>query len=251
MVDHGADGLDGQATAQRLAHVDEEDADPLALAGGSLLGRGAGEQHHQVGVLGPRGPHLLAVDHVDVAPACRGGRDRGGVGAGGGLCDAEGLQPRLAGGDLRQPGRLLLRRAVPQHRPHGVHLSVQGGGVAAAGVDLLEDRHRRREAQAAAAVGFGDQHAEIAALGHRRHELGRVLPLAVEHPPVFAGESGAEGADRLADLVDRGVVGSVRGGMSGGFSHAAVLAGSGRFWQAPGKPPKVRRRQASERGTHR
>ena len=46
-------------------------------------------------------------------------------------------------GDPRQVALLLLLGAVPQQRAHRVHLRVAGAGVAAGGVDLLEDHARR------------------------------------------------------------------------------------------------------------
>src|SRR3712207_7407291 len=52
-------------------------------------------------MLGARGPDLLAVDDVDAAAALRDRADRGGVGTGGGLGHAAGLQADAAGGDLR------------------------------------------------------------------------------------------------------------------------------------------------------
>ena len=99
-----------------------------------------------------------------------------------------------------QPFRLLLVAAVPQHRAHGVHLGVAGAAVAAGALDLLEDRGRGRQRQPGAAIFLGDQHREIAGLGQRVDELGRIGPLAVELAPVFAGELGAELGDRVADV---------------------------------------------------
>jgi hypothetical protein len=97
-----------------LAHVDQEDGQAVALTSHLVLGCGAGQQDHQVGVLGPAGPDLLAVDDIGVALAPGEGRDRRGVRAGGGLGDPEGLQADRAVGDARQPGFFLRRRPVPQ-----------------------------------------------------------------------------------------------------------------------------------------
>lgn len=91
-----------------------------------------------------------------------GGAQCGGVGAAGRLGDAEGLQPELAGGDLRQVALLLVLGAVAQHRAHDIHLGVAGGAVAALALDF-HDHRRRRERQAGAAVFLGDQRREEAA----------------------------------------------------------------------------------------
>ena len=56
--------------------------------------------------------------------------------------------------------------------------------------------------QPAAAVFFRDQRGEIAGLGQRRDEFGRIGALAVERAPVFAGELGAQRAHAVADLGD-------------------------------------------------
>src|SRR5439155_1492754 len=77
-------------------------------------------------------------------------------------------------GDPRQPAALLLLRAVPEQRPHDVHLRVAGGRVAAGAVDLLEHGARRADAEPAAAVLLGDQRREPAARRERRDELVRV-----------------------------------------------------------------------------
>ena len=178
-------------------------------------------------MLGPAGPDLLAVDHIDVALADGGGGDAGGVGAGGGLGDAEGLQPHLAAGDLGQPLALLGRRSVPQHRAHGIHLGVQRRSVGAAGVDLLQDVGRHRKAQAAAAVCLGHQDAEQPGVGHRRDELCGIGPFAVHPAPVFPGEPGAKGADGGPDLLQAVRVES--GGVQCRWSVRLRVVGHGHF----------------------
>ena len=101
----------------RLAQVDQEHRQPVGALLHLVDRRGARQQQHQVGVQRARGPHLLAVDDVAVvALAHRAGLELGGVGAGGRLGDAEGLQPQFARGDARQILLLLLRAAVPQQR---------------------------------------------------------------------------------------------------------------------------------------
>ena len=154
----------------------------------------------EIGILGARGPDLLAVDDVVVAFAHRGRAQVEGVRARCRLGDAEGLQPQLAGRDLRQPARLLRRAAVPQHRAHRVHLGVTGRAIATRRLDLLHDGGRRRHGQAAAAVFLRDQRGQEPGVGERADELGRVGALAVERAPIFTGEPGAERANGFADL---------------------------------------------------
>src|SRR5215471_12874346 len=103
-------------------------------------------------MLGPRGPHLLAVDDVAVAAPLGEGADRRRVGAGGGLGDAEGLEAERAGRDLRQVLPLLRRAAVAQHGAHHVHLGMAGAAVAAGLVDLLENGRGGADAEPAAAI---------------------------------------------------------------------------------------------------
>ncbi len=113
---------------------------------------------------------------------------------------------------LRQIRRLLLGRAVPQQRAHGVHLRVGAAAVAARAMDLLQDGRRRAKAEARAAVFLGDQHRQVAFPGQGLHELGRIGSLAVQAPPVFAGEAGAELPHRLADF-GKGQAHERRGGL--------------------------------------
>ena len=89
---------------------------------------------------------------------------------------------------------------MPQDGAHDVHLRVAGGAVAALGVDGLQDRRGGRQRQAGAAVLLGDQCGEIAGLGQRVDELGRIGAVAIQLAPVFAGEAGAELGDFGADL---------------------------------------------------
>jgi hypothetical protein len=89
------------------------------------------DEQHQVRMLGAAGPDLLPVDDPFVAASRRGGADRGRVGAGGGLGDAEGLEAERAFSDAGEVALLLRRRAVPEHRPHRVHLRMARGAVAA------------------------------------------------------------------------------------------------------------------------
>ena len=63
----------------------------------------------------------------------------------------------------------------------------------------------------AAAVFFRNERGEIAGLGQRGDEFGRIGALAVERAPIFAGELGAQRAHAVADV---GVV----------FLHVAAFA---------------------------
>ena len=200
VVDHRTELADFHAVAACVAHVHQQDRDAVGLFL-HLVGRGgAHQQEHQVGVLGARGPHFLAMHHIVVALAHRAGFQFGGVGTGGGFGHPEGLQAQFPGRDLRQVSRLLLGRAVAQHRAHGVHLRVGGGGVAAVGMAFLQDHPGRAQGQAGAAVFLGDQRGEIACLGHRLHKLAWVGLAAVEVAPVGGGIVGADAPHAVADF---------------------------------------------------
>ena len=189
------------------AHVDEKDRQPLRLLLDLVQRRRAAEQDHQVGMLGPRDPDLLAVDPVDVAVPTCGGAQRAGIGAAGRLGDAEGLQAQRPLGDLRQIGLLLGVRAMPQKRAHRVHLRVTGAGIAALAVDFFEDHRGGRKRQSRSAELFRDQRRKKAGLGQRLHEIGRIGAALVQFAPVAAREILAEPSHRFADLVmgvDRG-----------------------------------------------
>ena len=110
----------------------------------SSFGRGAGQQQHQVGVLGARGPDLLAVDDVVVALAAGEGPDRGGVGAARGSVTPNACRRSSPDAMCGRYLALLLGAAVPQQRAHGVHLGVAGGAVAAGALDFLHDRRGGR-----------------------------------------------------------------------------------------------------------
>ena len=230
VVDHGVDLLDLDALALGLAQVDEEHREPLGALLHLVGGRGAGQQQHQVGLQHAAGPDLLAVDDVAVVALLLGPRlELGGVGAGGGLGDAEGLQPQRAGGDARQVFLLLRRIAVPQHRAHRVHLGVAGRRVAARLVHGLQDGAAGRQRQPGAAVLLRDQRAEIAGLGEGIDELGRVGALVVELDPVGIGELLADVPHALADLVPAGIEGDRDGSLCFPTCLLNLLLGSERF----------------------
>ncbi len=157
VVDHGLHGPDLDGVA-RLPHVDQEQAHPLGPPGDVLCPPGAGQQQQQVRVLDSGGEYFLAVETIAIAVA---GRERGDprrVAAGLRLGDGHRLQPQATGGDIGQVPALLGGGPVAQQRPHGVHLGVTGGGVAAGGVDLLQHEAGVDQAQAGAPVLRWDEH---------------------------------------------------------------------------------------------
>ena len=157
VVDHGRDGTDGHTVAEGLGQIDQEDRESVRALLHLVLGRGARQQEHKIGVLGAAGPYLLAIDDVRVAVQDRRGGEAEGIGAAGRLGDGEGLQAYASGGDLGQIAVLLRRAAVAHDGAHGVHLGVTRGAIAARGVDLLQDRRPGGQRQSAAAVGLGDE----------------------------------------------------------------------------------------------
>ena len=172
---------------------------PCVLFVQLVVGRGAGEEQHEVGLTGAGDKDLLAVDDITVALAHRRGFEAGGLRAGVGLGDAEGLEPQIAASDAGEVAALLLLAAMAQQHAHGVHLGVSGGGVAARAIDLFEDDGAFGHAEAASAVLLGDHRAEPAQAGQLADELLGVLRLLVEVAPVAVGEPGAYVAHRGPD----------------------------------------------------
>src|SRR3546814_8455515 len=64
--------LDRHPRVARSAHVHEEDRQAVDLLLDLVARRGAGEQQHQVAMLGAGGPDLLSVDDIIVAVTHRG-----------------------------------------------------------------------------------------------------------------------------------------------------------------------------------
>ena len=202
-------------------HIDDEGRKTLGAFRGLVLRRRARQQQHQVGMFGPAGPDLLAVDDVFVALLAGEGAQRRRVGAAGRFGDAKRLQPQFAGGDFRQIGLLLLVGAVPQDGAHDVHLGVAGRAVAALGLNGFQDCRRGGQRQTGAAVFLGDQRAEIAAFGQRADKIRRVAAFLIELAPVFAGEPAAQLPDFFADF--RVWVGAQRVFHGGLREQAAVI----------------------------
>ena len=189
MVHHRADRPDGQAMAQGRTHIDDEGGETVRPAGRLVARRGAGEQQHQVRMLGAAGPDLLAVHHINVAIPPRGGAQAGGVRAAAGFGHAESLKAKRAAGDLRQIFRLLGGRAMPQDRAHDVHLGMARRRVAAGFVDRLQYCGGGGKRQAGPAIFLGDQGREIAGLGQGRHERAGIAAFGIQLAPIFPGKS--------------------------------------------------------------
>ena len=206
MIHHGADRADRQPVVPGLPHVDEEHRKARGARLRLLARRGARQQQHEIGMLGARGPDLLAVDDIVVAVADGGGAQAERIGARRRLRHTECLQAQVAARDARQIALLLRGAAMAKKRAHCVHLRMTGRAVAAGGLDFLHDGGGRGHGQAAAAVLFRNESGEKAGFGQRRDELGRIGALAIEPPPIFAGEIGAQCPHRFAD---RGEIGCV------------------------------------------
>ncbi len=200
VIHHGADGPYAEAGGPCCPHVEDEDGQPVGALCHIVLGRGARQEQHQVGMLGPAGPHLLAVDDIGVAVACGEGSDRAGVGSAARFGHAEGLQAQLARGDSGEVRGLLGVVAVPQQRAHDVHLRMTSAAVAAGVLDLLEHRGGGRQGQSGAAIILGDEGCEVSRCRQRADERGGIGLVAVELAPVVAGELVTEPSYGSADL---------------------------------------------------
>ena len=73
VVHHGADRIDADAGDLREPHVDQEHREAVGALLHLLARRGARQQQHQIGMLGARGPDLLAVDDVVIVALANGG----------------------------------------------------------------------------------------------------------------------------------------------------------------------------------
>ncbi len=140
-------------------HVDDEAGQALVLG---LLGIGAGDDLADVGVLRPRRPHLLAVEHPLVAVALGSRLQAGEVAPGAGLGE------QLAGDDVAAPQRpqvALLRRhrGVSEDR-RGDHPEADEEwalvGDVVAGLDRVVGRLERLVETAAAELGRAGDPAE-------------------------------------------------------------------------------------------
>ena len=148
----------------------------------------------------PRDEHLLPVHDVALALFHRDGLELRRVGAGGGLGHRHRLHAQLAARDLGEIGPLLVRRSVPQHASHDIHLAVHRAGKGARAADLLENDRRLGDRQPRAAVLLRNECREPAGLGQRLHERVGISAFLVDLAPVFAAEAPAQLADRVAQL---------------------------------------------------
>ena len=202
MVHHGADRAYGQPVADGLAHIDDEHGKSLGAASPPGRAGWCGASRIIRSEYSARLVQIfLAVDDVAIALAPGEGLERGGIRARTRLRHAEGLEPQLAARHIGEVGLLLRFRTVAQDRAHDIHLRMAGSPIAARALDLLEDRRRRRERQAGAAVFLGDQRGEVAGLRERIDEFRRIGVVAVELAPVFARKIGAQTDYRLADVL--------------------------------------------------
>ena len=138
-----------------------------------------GEHQEVVGEVGEADPDLLAVEHVAVAVAARGGREVGGVGAHAGLGQPERRQllaPRLG----HQPALPLLL-GPPLEQRQAVEPDVDALDDPERGVGPLELLAQQGEADvvhARAAVALRDRRAQEPELAHLREHLGVRLAAA-------------------------------------------------------------------------
>ena len=112
VVHHGADRIDGDARALCEPHVDQKYRQAICALFRLFLRGGAREQQHQIGMLGARGPDLLAIDDIVIVAFALCRRAQGQcVRPGCWLGDSESLQTQFAAGDQRQVA-LFLRVAA-------------------------------------------------------------------------------------------------------------------------------------------
>jgi len=183
-VNHGANRPHGHTVPDRLPQIHQKHRQPLAALL-HLLERGRSRhQEHQIRVLDPRDPDLLAVHDVAVAATHRYRLHLGRVGSGRRLRHGEGLQPQLAAGNLRQVVTALRLGAVPEEGAHDVQLGVAGRGIATRTVDLLQDDRRLGDPQPGSTKLLGNQRGQIPCLGQRANELLGVGLLGIELTPV-------------------------------------------------------------------
>ena len=96
------------------------------------------------------------------------------------LGHAKRLEADFAGRNARQVALLLLHTAVPKEHPHDVHLGVACTGVAAAGMNFLQNDSRGSKRKTRTAVLFRDQCSQIPGLRQLFHECFRIGVLVLD-----------------------------------------------------------------------
>ena len=103
MIEHRLDGPDlDLAQVHGALQVHQEHAQALSFIGQLVVRRSACQQQQQIGVLGARGPHLLAINDEAVPTANGSCLQAGRFGARVGLGHAKSLKAQLTAGDPTQ-----------------------------------------------------------------------------------------------------------------------------------------------------
>ena len=198
MIHHGFNRLDRKSGT--IPHVEQEHRQALGALGHLILGRRAGEQHHQIALRRPACPDFLTINQIVVAVpyCCRAQGQR--VTARRWLGHAKGLQAQLAPRNRRQILGFLRHRTMAQQRAHHIHLRMRRRTIAAAGVDLLQDGAGGRQRQARAAKLLRNQRRKPALSCQCLYEFNGIGTALVLRPPIFAGEASAEFRHCGADI---------------------------------------------------
>src|ERR1700694_4577870 len=114
------------------------------------------------------------------------------------LGDSHRLKPRAAGRELRQVSALLRLAAMPQERPHRVHLRVARRCVPTGGVDFFKTDARVDEAWRGPTVFRRDQYRQPAAIRQRPNEFVWIAALSLDTLPVGLRKLRADGAHPIA-----------------------------------------------------
>src|SRR5881296_620501 len=192
-VEHRANP--GALDPLRLPKVDEEEAQPLRPLRALPAGCRACDEHHEVALLDAGDEDLVAPNPIAVALSFRDGRNSREVGSRVRLREGEALHSQLAAGQVWKvlpPGRV---GGESRHEKRKVELTVERLGVAAAGVDLLEEKGRIRENSARAAVLRRNQETSKALGLELRDERLRVRFGILEALPVIRRKAIHEARD--------------------------------------------------------
>src|SRR5437773_2934910 len=179
----------------RLPEIDQEKAQPvrpIRAVGTRCRPR---DEHHEVTLLDPGNEDLVAPNPIAVALSFRDGRNSREVGSRVRLREGEALHSQLAAG---QVGKVLPPDRVggeSRHEKRKVELTVERLGVAAAGVDLLEEKGRVGQRAARAAVLRRNQETSKALGLELRDERLRVRFGILEALPVIRRKAIHEARD--------------------------------------------------------